>query len=670
MARNFLLILIFISSLILCQDYVWPTNTGKQLTSNFGEFRDKHFHMGLDIRTNSSIGHLLYAIDDGYIYRIATSFKGYGKVLYLKTGDNKIAVYGHLYKFSERLENQLFELQNENQSYIINKYFTQQEYPVKHGDIIGYSGNSGGSTGPHLHFEFRNDIDQPLNPMTNGFPVADTIHPQFLDLSIIPLAEGTYIDNSPLPQNYVPLRTSLDIYTIRDTILINGKFGITTRATDKIQDAIYSYQIEKMLVKVDSVSVFSIQYDSLDFSEGENISTVYGQPINHPKYNDLQKLYRLEPYPKLTIHSGDETGILNLSEGIHKIEIQAMDGAKNKSELTFYVKSDKSIYKNQYAKNIRLIDYLPFENDSSIFKPQLLQLEKGTIFQLNTNISNLDTIQAYIEKSDKTMTFPLIKIGDDKYASEMISPYFFKNSKSCGYLLFSNTIQKYEFDFRPVFTLPDSTHRLFSQDSLCTLEINNAFYDTTLMWITKQTLPPKQNVINRKSAVYKLHPYGIPFKNDISVSLVTKNGIDWTNYAVYTFNNKKSRWDFELSRIDTINSVITAKLSEANIFTVLEDTTPPVFLYNYPENQAVHSKDSLKTIKIILDDDLSGINYSEEYLKVYLDEKRIWVAYQPVDKEISYDLRNFLSLGEHNLLINIHDRSGNSASKSIKFFVE
>ena len=670
MKRNFFYLSILISSLIFGQDYVWPTNTGQQLTSNFGEFRDKHFHMGLDIRTNSSIGHLLYAINDGYIYRIATSFKGYGKVLYLKTRDNKIAVYGHLNKFTEQLENRLFELQNENQSYLINKYFTQEEYPVKRGEVIGYSGNSGGSTGPHLHFEFRNDIDQPLNPTTNGFHIADTIHPQFWDLSIIPLAKGTRIDNSPLPQNYVPIRTSPNLYTIIDTIQIKGKFGITTRATDKIQDAIYSYQVESLFVKVDSVSVFSIQYDTLDFSEGENISTVYGQPINHPKYDDLQKLYRLETYPKLTIHSGDETGILNLSEGIHKIEIQATDGAKNKSELSFYVNSDKSTYKNQYAKNIKLIDSLQFENDYNIFKPELVQLEKGAIFQLYTNMDNIDTIMAFINYTDNIKTFPLITIGLDYYAGEMISPYLFKDSKSCGFLLFANTIQKYEFGFRPVFTLPNSSHKIFSQDSLCTVKINNAFYDTTLMWITKQTSPPKQNLINRESAVYKLHPYGIPFKNDISVSFAITNDVNLKNYAVYTFNKKKSKWDFEQSRIDTISSVITAKLSEANIFTVLEDTTPPSFLYNYPENQAVYSKDSLKTIKIILEDDLSGINISEEYLEVYLDGKRIWVAYQPVDKEVSYDLRNLLWLGEHSLLINIQDRSGNSASKSIKFFVE
>ena len=161
MTRNFLYLSIFITSLIFGQDYTWPTRTGKQLSSNFGEFRGNHFHMGIDIRTYGSVGHPMYAVNDGYIYRISTNFSGYGKALYLKTNDSKIAVYGHLNRFSKPISDRLFELQNDKQSYFVNKYFSQDEYPVKRGDIIGYSGNSGGSMGPHVHFEFRNDKDHP-----------------------------------------------------------------------------------------------------------------------------------------------------------------------------------------------------------------------------------------------------------------------------------------------------------------------------------------------------------------------------------------------------------------------------------------------------------------------------------------------------------------------------
>ena len=670
MIRNFLFLLIFITSQILGQDYVWPIGTGKQLTSNFGEFRDKHFHMGIDIRTNSSIGHPIYAVQDGYIHRIATDFRGYGKVLYLKTNDYKIVVYGHLNEFSEQLENLLFELQNENQSYLVNKYFNQEEYPVKRGEIIGYSGNSGGSTGPHLHFELRNGIDQPLNPMTNGFPITDNIPPNFLDLSIIPLDERTQINGSPLPQSYSTVQLAPCEYILIDTISVAGIIGITTQVIDKIQDATFSYQIEILELSVDSISAFSVHYDSLDFSESEYITTVYGQPVNNPKHNDFQKLYRLETCPKLTIHKDDKNGIINLTDGIHKVEIVASDAAQNKSTLTFYIRSKNHPKKAKYKTLLNLNDYPTFNTELKVFNPELIQLEKGAIFQLQTDVNSSDTIRAFIEKPDMMMTFPLIKIDVDKYISEMIDPYLFKDSKSCGFVIYYDEIQKYEFGFTPMLILPDSAQKIIAHDGLISVETNNAIYDTTLMWITEQTFKPPKDSVTHKSNIFELHPYGIPFKNDISISLAINNDIDLKHCAIYTFNNKKSKWDFEKSKIDTINNFITAKFSEANIFSILEDTRPPWFLDIYPKNQQTYSNDSLKTFKIILDDDLSGIELSEEYMRVYLDGKRIWVAYQPVDKEISYILRNTLSIGDHNLLINIQDRSGNSASKTIKFFVE
>ncbi|MFC1784323.1 M23 family metallopeptidase [Candidatus Neomarinimicrobiota bacterium] len=668
--RNFLFLLIFITSQILGQDYVWPIGTGKQLTSNFGEFRDKHFHMGIDIRTNSSIGHPIYAVQDGYIYRIATDFKGYGKVLYLITKDYKIVVYGHLNEFSERLENLLFELQNENQSYFVNKYFTREEYLVKRGEIIGFSGNSGGSTGPHLHFELRNGIEQPLNPMTNGFPITDNIPPNFLNLSIIPLDEGTQINGSPLPQSYSPVQLSPCEYILTDTISVAGFFGITTQVIDKIQAATFSYQIEKLELSVDSISAFSVHYDSLDFSESEYIATVFGQPIYHSKHDAFQKLYRLEHYPKLTIHQDDKSGIINLTDGIHKVEIVASDAAQNESTLIIYIKSIIPSKKVKYKTLLNLNEYPIFNTELKVFNPELIQLEKGAIFQLQTNVNSSDTIRAFIEKSDMIMTFPLIKIGANKYVSEMINPYLFKDSKSCGFIIYSDQMTKYEFNFTPMLIFPDSAQKIILHDGLISVETNNAIYDTTLMWITEQIFKPPKDSVTHKYSIFKLHPYGIPFKNDISISLATNNDIDLKRCAIYTFNKKKSKWDFEKSNIDTINNFITAKFSEANIFSILEDTRPPWFLDIYPENQQTYSKDILEQFIITLNDDLSGIDLSEEYLTVYLDAKRIWVAYQPVDKEISYNLRNALSIGEHSLLINIQDRSGNSASKTIKFFVE
>jgi len=651
------------------QNYVWPTRTGKQLTSNFGEFRDNHFHMGLDIRTKASSGHPIFAVNDGYVYRISTNFRGFGKAIYLKTNDNKIAVYGHLGRFSKSLEKRLFELQGKNQSYFVNKYFLQDEYLVKRGEIMGYSGNSGGSMGPHLHFELRNDQDQPLNPLTNGFPLVDNVPPIFMDLSIIPLVKGTHISNSPLPQSYSPVPLSSTVYTLKDTISITGTFGITTYVIDKIQTASYSYQIEKLELLIDSVSAFTVNYNLLDFSEGKSITTVYGQPIDHPKHDDFQKLYRLNSYPKLTIHNDNNNDAIDLSEGIHKIEINAWDSAQNKSILTFYIRSTASEHSVKHKTSLNLNEYPIFDNNN-LFKPELIQLEKGTAFQIQTNIGSQDTFVAFIEKSDMLITFPLIKIDSDRYASNLINLNLFKNSQSCGFLFYSDSIRKYEFDFIPTLVFPDSKNTLFSIDSLCSVHVENAFYDTTLMWIIKYNHFTKFNLYNSKSNVYELYPYGIPFKNNVNISLAVDKDSRLEKCAIYTFNKKKSKWNYVSSSIDTTTNSITAKIKKPNIFSVLEDSKPPWFNYTYPKSGNSYLRDNIEKFKIIIDDDLSGINSSEKFLQVFLNEERIWVAYQPIEREISYNLRKSLSIGEHNLLINIHDRSGNSASKSIKFFIE
>ena len=153
------LIIIFtlIFSSVLGQNYTWPTDVGKNLSSNFGEFRTTGYHLGLDIKTKGTTGHPIYAVDDGIISRIVTNYSGFGKALYLTMEDEKTAVYAHLSKFSDKLEKRLKEEQEKSQSYLTNFYLTPNEFPFIQNDIIAYSGNSGFSFGPHLHFEIRDE---------------------------------------------------------------------------------------------------------------------------------------------------------------------------------------------------------------------------------------------------------------------------------------------------------------------------------------------------------------------------------------------------------------------------------------------------------------------------------------------------------------------------------
>ncbi|MCH8069547.1 MAG: M23 family metallopeptidase, partial [Candidatus Marinimicrobia bacterium] len=137
---SLLILSIHMVSFGLAQDYQWPLKLDKSLSSNFGEYRPRRFHAGIDIKTKGTTGHEILAVSDGYISRIKVSSGGYGKVLYLKLNDGNTAVYAHLNAFIPVL-NAIVKLeQNRQNTYSIEKYFGENELPVQKGDLIGYTG--------------------------------------------------------------------------------------------------------------------------------------------------------------------------------------------------------------------------------------------------------------------------------------------------------------------------------------------------------------------------------------------------------------------------------------------------------------------------------------------------------------------------------------------------
>ena len=162
------ILFLFLANLF-AQGPIWPTDAGNSYSSNFGEYRDDHFHMGLDIRTNGVTGYKVFAVENGYISRIVTNYSGYGKAIYHKTTSGKTYVYSHLDKFSPIMERVLKLQQAKNKKYSIRTNFSPNEFRVKKGDVIGVTGETGYAFGPNLHFEVRDETDAALDPLSNGF---------------------------------------------------------------------------------------------------------------------------------------------------------------------------------------------------------------------------------------------------------------------------------------------------------------------------------------------------------------------------------------------------------------------------------------------------------------------------------------------------------------------
>ncbi len=162
-----LLILLLLSGLsAFSGDRSWPVKGEISLSSSFCDFRPGHFHGGIDIRTDGKEGRKVYSPVEGYIWRIRYSYIGYGKGLYVKDSHGFIYVFGHLSRLSKRLENIVRPYQYENRKYYCDLYFKPDSIPVKSGELIGFSGQTGYGA-PHIHFEIRNPGNMPLNPLTH-----------------------------------------------------------------------------------------------------------------------------------------------------------------------------------------------------------------------------------------------------------------------------------------------------------------------------------------------------------------------------------------------------------------------------------------------------------------------------------------------------------------------
>ncbi|MGY8927212.1 MAG: M23 family metallopeptidase, partial [Flavobacteriales bacterium] len=180
------------------------------LASNFGELRPNHFHMGIDIKTKGKTGFRLYSIEDGFVSRIKVSPFGYGNVIYIDHPNGITSVYAHCLEFNEAIDSIVKSFQSKSEKFEVDLHFLKGDIPLKRGQIIGFSGNSGGSTAPHLHFELRNtESEHALNPLLFGFDIEDHQRPEIRGVKVYGLTKDGYrIKNRSLKRVVEPGKTT------------------------------------------------------------------------------------------------------------------------------------------------------------------------------------------------------------------------------------------------------------------------------------------------------------------------------------------------------------------------------------------------------------------------------------------------------------------------------
>lgn len=317
----------------LAQDYHWPTEASRKITATFGDMRPRRYHAGVDIATSGTSGYEVYALEDGYVERLLVGTRGYGKVIYLRLKDRRLAVYAHLQKFTPGLDRRVLTLQERQGKYALDLRFGRSDIPVRRGDVIGYTGDTGTISGPHLHFELRDPKNQPLNPLANGIEFEDDVGPEIASLAIIPLSPETVAHGSTLPSIIPALRTGKRRYVIVDTIAVAGPFGLAVEAYDRLPEVRYRPTLYGLSLTVDGIRRYCIQFDRYGFEEGQLVELERDYVQWRRQRADFHRLFTTPDSDSLSFVQSRSSAKLNLRPGYHRFHIKVWDQSRNVAVL-------------------------------------------------------------------------------------------------------------------------------------------------------------------------------------------------------------------------------------------------------------------------------------------------------------------------------------------------
>ena len=349
--------------------FVAPLHIPLILSGNFAELRSNHFHTGLDIKTKGSEGYRIYAVDSGFVSRINISHWGYGKAIYVTHPNGYTSVYAHLSRFPDKIEKYLRKKQFENETETITVYPDSSDLLVSKEEIIAYSGNSGSSGGPHLHFEIREtETENAVNPLLFGFDVKDDIRPTVSNIKIYPLENG-FINGKDIAKVY-PTVGTLGEYRLKDNpvIEVDGEIGVGVHTIDKLNGAGNKCGIYTIELFVDGSRVFRQTMEKIDFFTNRYINAHKDYNEYHLKKRSFHKSY-ISENNKLELYDGViNKGKLNFKDDtVHQLKYVIKDTYGNTSNVNFQLKSNTKMEKT-ISQVLSLGDTINVAEDVAIEK--------------------------------------------------------------------------------------------------------------------------------------------------------------------------------------------------------------------------------------------------------------------------------------------------------------
>lgn len=574
------------------EPYLFPINPGQQnwLAGTMGELRNTHFHSGIDIRTNNMAGVPVRATQRGYISRAIVGSYGYGQVLFLTHPDGNVSVYAHLDQFKGKVASYILNKHYELKSFDLDLEFSPDQFPINRGDTIGLSGNTGGSSGPHLHFEIRDDKNEALNPLNFKFDeIKDVLPPVAQKIALKAIGIDSRINGRNTRTEFHLVRNGAT-YLIPYELTATGKIGIELLAFDRMDFSQFRCGINEIEMLVDSQKVFSQKIDRIDFHKTHDIVSLLNFETLKTRGLRFNKLYIDDGNPLKYYEHGLSRGEIEVVDKPLNIQVNLKDTYGNQSAIQFRIKPASPSNTLPLSPLIKPFDYEINGNILALHVRPCSRHGKITLYEKGTATS----VEAdYKGNGHEVYLINLQKIVPDSAATcQGIVPFHLTDN------IPSNTEYTYYSDLTDIHFQP------------------NSLYDTLYLNLSRER--------KGKSEIFSIGRVTEPLNSPIEITLKQVGEGDHSKMSVYHVEGRSYKflggsWEREQVHFST---------SELGDFVLLSDTIAP-FIHRIQCHQS--------SARFRIMDNLSGIaSYSAsvngEWLMMRYDYKTGILQSERLDK--------------------------------------
>lgn len=425
------------------------------VSGTFGELRENHLHSGIDLKTQKMEGFPVMATADGYVSRIKVSLYGFGKVIYITHPSGYTTVYAHLQKFSPEIEKYIKYHQYKNRDFEVHLFPKSTEFIVKKGEIIGFSGSTGGFVDPHLHYEIRDTkTEKPINPLLFGLLIKDTIKPIIKEIVVYPLSNETQISHVNFPYQLSLKKNKKGDYET-EKITVSGNIGIGINVIDLLNGAKNENGIYTLELYVNGQLYHQQKFETFSYDETKYLNLL----IDYERYMTTKKRVQkafIDLNNPLSVINQAYPGKITIQDGFdYKIEVIVKDFAGNHSKVTipiigknqeilqhkkkietpYYIKSNEfnkfsiegvtvAFPSNTFYEDF----YLQFavENNKAIIHQATIPLDKNYTLTFDvTKFNEQEKKQLFIAYIDEKGKF-------DYQSTTKKENFFFTNPKNLG----------------------------------------------------------------------------------------------------------------------------------------------------------------------------------------------------------------------------------------------